>query len=186
MADTTTFEKETVDVLELLTLRVNDLSEQNAALIVRVNAQSALVHELDERTGIDSRINMELESSQYELYLQDCQIAELNAAISKAENFAVGITAFAQSLQAKVIELNASVEDLMAGSRIETTHQPEIRVRIGHTHTLKDGWRCDSTTVEWTGRGAVDWDSIRNNLTTAHSVGEIEANERHALALAPS
>jgi len=83
---------------------------------------------------------------------------------------------------ALIQEHQASIEDLMSGSAIATTYQPEIRVRIGHTHTLKDGWRCDSTTVEWTGRGAVDWDLIRTNLTTAHSVGEIEANERHALA----
>lgn len=105
-----------------------------------------------------AELGRELESAQYELYLQDCQIAEMQQ----------------------------SIEDLMAGSRIETTHQPEIRVRIGHVHTLKDGWRCDSTTVEWTGRGTVDWDSIRENLTTAHSAGEIEANERQSLAISPS
>jgi len=105
-----------------------------------------------------AELGRELESSQYELYLQDRQIAELKE----------------------------SVEDLMAGSRIETTHQPEIRVRIGHTHTLKDGWRCDSTTVEWTGRGEVNWGAIRDELKNSHIAGEEEAKARHNEALAPS
>lgn len=102
-------------------------------------------------------VKRELESAQYELYLQDCQIAELKQ----------------------------SIEDLMAGG-VATTHQPEIRVRIGHTHTLKDGWRCDSTTVEWTGRGEVDWGAIRDELKNSHIAGDEEAKARHAEAIAPS
>jgi len=80
----------------------------------------------------------------------------------------------------RISEMQQSIEDLMAGSRIETTHQPEIRVRIGHTHTLKDGWRCDSTTVEWTGRGSVDWRSIRDELKNAHVAGLAESEERQS------
>lgn len=132
-----------------------------------------------------TRIGCEIESFHELFYLQDKQIKELEDALRKADDFAVGITAFVQSLQAKVIELNARFEDLMAGSGVVTAFEPEVRVRIGHTHTLKDGWRCDSTTIEWTGRGKADWELIRAELGLAHTVGEMEAQRRHTEAVAP-
>jgi len=57
--------------------------------------------------------------------------------------------------------------------------EPEIRVRISHAHTLKDGWRCDSTTVEWTGRGNPDWEAIDSALSAAHGAGRDEAVARN-------
>lgn len=86
----------------------------------------------------------------------------------------------------RVQALEASVDDLLHGETCETTvtttiEEPEIRVRIAHSHTLRDGWRCDSTTVEWTGRGVPDWDRIDGALTRSFSMGRIEAEARNGL-----
>ena len=85
----------------------------------------------------------------------------------------------------RVKALEAGVEDLMSGQAAGSTGlvavaaEPELRVRISHTHTLKDGWRCDSTTVEWTGRSTPNWDAIRAELSNAHIVGAGEASVRN-------
>lgn len=89
------------------------------------------------------------------------------------------------ALADRVQALEASVEDLLAGSAGLTTLEaiepaPELRVRISHAHTLKDGWRCDSTTVEWTGRGPVDWAAIEDAGSQAYDTGRAEARERNA------
>ena len=86
----------------------------------------------------------------------------------------------------RVKALEAAVDDLsgahpISGETVAATHrsEPEIRVRISHAHTLKDGWRCDSTTVEWTGAGDPDWDAIRDHLAQAHVIGAGEAGVRN-------
>lgn len=66
---------------------------------------------------------------------------------------------------------------------------PVYRVRISHAHTLKDGWRCDSTTVEATFRPE-DYDvrvrdGIRGLLQEAFDLAEIEAAQRNGLPLPP-
>lgn len=144
----TEFEKETVDVLELLTLRVNELSEQNAALLERVNTQSALVQELNE-----AQLSGQLESAQYELYLQDCQISELKQ----------------------------SIEDLMAGG-VATKTGHTIRARVAHDFTKQDGHRLKETTVEFTSGsdGAIDWERIDAEMTNAYVCGLIQANYRNS------
>lgn len=84
----------------------------------------------------------------------------------------------------RIKALEESVEDLLHGEAGETeiavrTEEPEIRVRISHAHTLKDGWRCDSTTTEWTGRGEPDWEAIRGDLMAAYLAGRDEADARN-------
>lgn len=56
----------------------------------------------------------------------------------------------------------------------------QIRVRISHAHTLKDGWRCDSTTVEWIGAEPVDWPLIEAQMSTAYDVARTETRQRNA------
>lgn len=60
-----------------------------------------------------------------------------------------------------------------------TVNGPTIRVRISHAHTLKDGWRCDSTTVEWVGPCPVHWAAISDAMRDAHTVARIEADDRN-------
>ena len=81
----------------------------------------------------------------------------------------------------RVKALEQTVEDLLAGG---VQAEPEIRVRISHAHTLKDGWRCDSTTVEWTGRGPVNWATVGDELHCARIAGQREADARNAEAAA--
>lgn len=87
----------------------------------------------------------------------------------------------------RVKTLEAAVDDLsgaqpISGELVAAAHrsEPEIRVRISHAHTLKDGWRCDSTTVEWTGRCEVDWPEIGRQLRFANAVASAEADARNA------
>lgn len=68
-----------------------------------------------------------------------------------------------------------------------TKNEPQVRVRISHAHTLKDGWRCDGTTVEWDG----DWSNfdpsvIADLMELAHkmAVTESEARNNHIAATA--
>ena len=84
----------------------------------------------------------------------------------------------------RIKALEESVEDLLHGEAGDTdvavrSEEPEIRVRISHAHTLKDGWRCDSTTVEWTGRGEPDWDAMEDRLKRTHLLGIAEAAMRN-------
>lgn len=58
---------------------------------------------------------------------------------------------------------------------------PSIRVRIAHTNTLKDGWRCSETTVEYDGpMDQYDGDVMAGYLMGAHHLGLREANLRNA------
>lgn len=111
--------------------------------------------------------------------------AELYAQRQRIESHAVQI----QAIDRRIDEIDQrllEIRDALITGGVATKVEPEVRVRIGHTHTLKDGWRCDSTTVEWTGRGKAEWELIRAELGLAHTVGEMEAQRRHTEALAPS
>ena len=69
-----------------------------------------------------------------------------------------------------------------------------VRIRVHHTHTLKDGWRLNETTVEVDGVEAAvvrDGDSItfravdttpllKKHLDEAFAVGAAEADRRNA------
>lgn len=55
-----------------------------------------------------------------------------------------------------------------------------IRVRIAHSHTLKDGWRLSETTIEATGTG-IDYDYIQEELQRAYDVGLEESIRRNTL-----
>lgn len=73
--------------------------------------------------------------------------------------------------------------------------QTTSRIRIAHTHTLKDGWRCSETTVELDGVPATVMGSsdgvatysiplvdtaIRKLLEEAYDAGRAEADRRNA------
>jgi hypothetical protein len=63
---------------------------------------------------------------------------------------------------------------------IEGTEQPELRVRIAHVHTLKEGWRCNETSVHWTGRGPKpDRYLLRAAMQMAFDDGRDEADRRN-------
>jgi hypothetical protein len=57
--------------------------------------------------------------------------------------------------------------------------EPTIRVRLQHSHTLKEGWRLSETTVEWTGEGNPDWKAIEGAQQGAFAVGANEARFRN-------
>lgn len=59
--------------------------------------------------------------------------------------------------------------------------EPKIRIRISHAHTLKDGWRCDSTTVEWEGSGEVDYSAIQTHLQESFAIAKEEALNRNEM-----
>ena len=59
-----------------------------------------------------------------------------------------------------------------------TEAKQTIRVRIQHSHTLKDGWRLSETTVEATGT-ILDWDAIDNELRNVYNFGQMETNYRN-------
>ena len=63
---------------------------------------------------------------------------------------------------------------------METVREPQIRARIQHTHTLKDGWRLAETTVEYSGT-VVDWEHVRNELRLAHTAGLVESETRNRI-----
>ena len=53
--------------------------------------------------------------------------------------------------------------------------QPTIRIRIQHSHTLKEGWRLSETTVEYTGPAdSVDHHRIELELRSAFQLGTAE------------
>lgn len=56
--------------------------------------------------------------------------------------------------------------------------ESQIRVRIAHAHTLKDGWRLAETTVEWTGHGEPEWAEMAHSMAGAHRVGSEETRAR--------
>lgn len=58
---------------------------------------------------------------------------------------------------------------------------PEIRVRIAHASTVKDGWRLSETTVEWTGSGEIPWERLKGVQRRAHEIGHKEAQFRNRL-----
>lgn len=61
--------------------------------------------------------------------------------------------------------------------------EPTIRLRINHSHTLKEGWRLSETTVEWSGPGKPDEAAITDALLTANHLGQREAALRNAPAV---
>jgi len=110
--------------------------------------------------------------------------AEVEQARLEAHARARVIETELSTLVARVKALEESVEDLLHGEAGETDvtvriEEPEIRVRISHAHTLKERWRCDSTTTEWTGRGEPDWDCIEAGLKRTHLLGIAEAAMRN-------
>lgn len=54
------------------------------------------------------------------------------------------------------------------------------RVRIAHSHTLKDGWRLSETTVEGYGTD-IEYNEATRHLEEAHLAGEEEAKRRRDL-----
>jgi hypothetical protein len=60
--------------------------------------------------------------------------------------------------------------------------EPTIRVRLQHSHTLKEGWRLSETTVEWSGEGEIDWQTIDSALRGASLIGNNEAVIRNGAA----
>lgn len=54
------------------------------------------------------------------------------------------------------------------------------RVRIAHTHTLKDGWRVSETTVEATGI-EINYDEMRMHMKAAYEAGTLETSYRNRL-----
>jgi hypothetical protein len=74
-------------------------------------------------------------------------------------------------------------QPIHAITTLETgTQQPTMRTRIQHSHTLKEGWRCSETTVEWSGPGEPDESAIRNALVLSAHLGQLEAAARNAPA----
>lgn len=87
-------------------------------------------------------------------------------------------------ISTRVSELEQAVEDIVTGTGVARSDEPTVRTRISHAHTLKDGWRCDSTTVEVEGGGEPDWPAIRRRLRAAAVVGAEEAELRNTGATA--
>ena len=89
----------------------------------------------------------------------------------------------------RIQALEAAVDNLLHGEAGEptvtaTSDEPELRVRISHAHTLKDGWRCDSTTVEWTGPQSAYADATKRIdavLRLAWMQADAEARHRNGL-----
>ena len=68
-----------------------------------------------------------------------------------------------------------------------TSGDPTIRIRIAHTHTVKDGWRTSETTVEWVGPVVFQhWIRIEDELAVAFALGKREAKRRNAEDMVPS
>lgn len=65
------------------------------------------------------------------------------------------------------------------------TSEPRIRVRINHTHTAKDGWKCNETTVEvndfYPTRDGDIRTLFRELMEDAHALGKIEADRRNSV-----
>lgn len=75
------------------------------------------------------------------------------------------------------VEIREAITD--AAKTITATRQePQIRVRLQHTHTLKDGWRLSETTVEYSG-ATIDWAEVKEQLASAHVCGVHEARDRN-------
>lgn len=93
------------------------------------------------------------------------------------------------SAERQIYELDQALSNLepcpeVAGTLeplIGHTATPSIRVRISHAHTKSDGWRCDSTTVEYDGPiDQYDEEVMRAQLQNAHHLGAREAALRNA------
>lgn len=99
-----------------------------------------------------AELGRELESAQYELYLQDCQIAELKE----------------------------SVEDLMAGG-VATKTPVRVRLSYGPP-TKDRGWNFETTVEPTEPDvTAIDWDAIKVALARSYAIGEAEAIRRDEL-----
>jgi hypothetical protein len=60
-----------------------------------------------------------------------------------------------------------------------------VRVRIAHSHTLKEGWRLSETTLEWTGPATPNANEMFIELERAHLIGRTESIRRNAAEAAP-
>ena len=63
-----------------------------------------------------------------------------------------------------------------------TRTSAQIRVRLQHSSTIKEGWRLSETTVEYiSGEDyVIDWEKIEAELVNAAIVGNRQATERNA------
>ena len=61
-----------------------------------------------------------------------------------------------------------------------TEKEPTYRVRIAHTHTLKDGWRLSETTVEASG-SEIDFQRLKDHMALLFSLGTFEAEQRNKM-----
>lgn len=74
---------------------------------------------------------------------------------------------------------HAATHDVAGDTGVKSTiDEPKTRVRIAHVHTLKEGWRCNETTVEYAG-SSIDWTVIKEELANAHATGLFEAQDRN-------
>lgn len=60
-----------------------------------------------------------------------------------------------------------------------------VRVRLQHSHTLKDGWRLSETTVEWIGGEEINWYAINGAMSDSFAMGAREAEQRNELDKQP-
>jgi hypothetical protein len=98
-----------------------------------------------------------------------------------------------EQLRDQIAELQRTVDDLIAGEGVTAIkafpdappvieYAPQIRVRLQHSSTVKEGWRLSESTVEYTSGsdGAVDWARIKNEMLIAGIAGTKEAESRNA------
>lgn len=87
------------------------------------------------------------------------------------------------ALQDQLTTRVLQIERYLAGgdTGVESTAgEPELHVRIAHVHTLKEGWRCNETSVHWTGRGPKpDRYLLRAAMQVAFDEGRDEADRRN-------
>lgn len=86
-----------------------------------------------------------------------------------------------QALAGQIAELRAQLaEPILGATTVEAVKtEPTVRVRLQHTHTLKEGWRLSESTVEWSGAGTPDWESIAGQLRATAVYGRTEAEDRN-------
>lgn len=87
------------------------------------------------------------------------------------------------SMQGRFAALAAVIPPVDASSAhtVEVgTQQPTMRMRLQHSHTLKEGWRLSEATVEWSGVGDPDEAAIEKALLTSWNLGQREAVLRNA------
>lgn len=63
---------------------------------------------------------------------------------------------------------------------MDPENKSQMRIRIAHTVTLKEGWRLGETTVEWNGPADdPSWEqSMAQALRRSYKLGKAEAEQR--------